>query len=69
MNEPKQLKSLAQHNKERTDAYMQQPPNGIACPTCGQELVDSRPTGMLLSLPPQKEVHCPACGWRGFRLA
>ena len=41
-------------------------PNGIACPTpgCGGELWDSTPGVVLLSSPPQKQVHCPKCGIR-----
>lgn len=42
-------------------------PNGIACPICNMELFDSNPTKILLSLPPQVEVHCQACGCRGYR--
>jgi uncharacterized protein with PIN domain len=44
-------------------------PNGIACPDCNLELVDSQPMYSLASSPPQKEIHCPSCGWKGYRLA
>lgn len=43
--------------------------NGIACPTCGSELLDSLPSINLMSNPPQKNIHCDACGYRGFRIA
>lgn len=43
--------------------------NGIACPKCSAELLDTTPNQMLASLPPQKAVHCRKCGWRGHRLA
>lgn len=43
-------------------------PNGIACPECNLELVDSQPQYTLASSPPQKEIHCPACQYRGYRL-
>lgn len=66
------LKSLAQHNQERMDSHraaqkMNEPhPNGLACPECGKELWDSTPMMVLTSNPPQKNVHCPACGHRGY---
>lgn len=36
-------------------------PNGIACPKCSAEMVDTSPNISLTSNPPQKYVHCPAC--------
>lgn len=44
-------------------------PNSIACPSCGQELVDDNRTHRLLSIPAQYHIHCQntACGWRGSR--
>ena len=36
------------------------------CPKCGKELVDSSPNTMLMSYPPQKEVHCSECDYKGF---
>ena len=42
--------------------------HGLACPTCGSELMDSAPNVFLASNPPQKSVHC-ACGFKGLRLA
>lgn len=44
-------------------------PNGIECPICGAELMDSKPTVTLMSNPPQKNVHCPKCEYRGRRIA
>jgi hypothetical protein len=43
-------------------------PNGIACPQCGSELLDSSPSITLTSDPPQKRVHCQ-CGYAGTRIA
>jgi predicted RNA-binding Zn-ribbon protein involved in translation (DUF1610 family) len=69
------LKSLMEHNYERHAAHersrraMEPHANGIACPKCGEELWDSDPCVTLSSNPPQKNVHCPACGHRGYRLA
>ena len=42
-------------------------PNGIACPTCGSELVDSDPGRILTSLPPRVRVRCQ-CGFVGSRI-
>lgn len=44
-------------------------PNGIACDKCGHELMDSCPNVMLASNPPQLNVHCPKCGFTGYRFA
>lgn len=43
--------------------------NGIACPDCHAELYDSYPNQMLPSNPPQKNVHCESCGYKGYRVA
>ena len=70
-NKP-QLKTLGEHNDARRAFYARiaQPHgNGVACPMCGKELWDSDPKMMLTTNPPQKNVHCPACGYRGYRLA
>ena len=42
--------------------------NGIACPDCGEGLLDSTPMYILDSNPPQKAVKCPSCGYSGYRL-
>lgn len=69
------MKTLMQHNEEKTKEYeaqkkLQGPqPNGIICPKCGYELVDSSPTYILCSSPPQKHIHCPECDYTGFRIA
>lgn len=42
--------------------------NGIACPNCGQELHDSDPNSTLMSNPPQKNVACDHCKYRGYRV-
>lgn len=51
----------ASHNKPRT--------NGIACPKCGAELVDSNPSSTLMSNPPKKDIHCLSCDYSGYRIA
>jgi hypothetical protein len=66
-----ELISLQEHN-----AHRQQPvcypvskpiPNGIACPECGKELVDSKPDQALLTYPIQYRIHCPSCDYSGTR--
>jgi hypothetical protein len=42
--------------------------NGIECPECGEELLDSSPMITLTSSPPKKNIHCE-CGYRGYRIA
>lgn len=68
------MKTLMEHNAERDQAWINMNdssprPNGIACPECGKELMDSNPFVTLTSAPPQKNVHCPACGYVGYRRA
>jgi DNA-directed RNA polymerase subunit RPC12/RpoP len=64
------LRSLDEHNRFALAAnslFMVTKPNGIACPNCGHELLDSNPTVCLTSWPPQYNTHCPACDYRGYR--
>lgn len=70
----KKLKTLMEHDSERLGLYYglwenSPKPNGIGCPQCGSELVDSQPSVTLTSNPPKKDVHCPKCDYRGYRLA
>ena len=72
----KTLKSLAKHNSMTSTFHLgmitQEPiPNSIACPKCGEELLDSKPNEILTSMPPQKNVHCPnkKCDFTGYRVA
>jgi len=65
-------KSLVEFNAEKYAIYQAAAalcPNGIACPECSAELLDSNPMVTLLTYPPQMNVHCPACDYRGYRLA
>jgi hypothetical protein len=66
------LKTLEEHNKLFQEYYNPKMlKNGIACPECGEELVDSNPLETLMSFPPQKSIHCikDGCGYKGYRLA
>jgi DNA-directed RNA polymerase subunit RPC12/RpoP len=40
--------------------------NGIACPNCGEELIDSD-NYILTSNPPQRNVKCLKCDFKSFR--
>jgi hypothetical protein len=44
-------------------------PNGIACPECGEELLDSNPNMTLTSNPAKKSIHCSKCKYNGYRIA
>jgi hypothetical protein len=63
------LASLEEHNKRHGALYnyTNSRGNGIACPECGWELLDSNPSEMLLSNPPQFRVHCSFCDYHGTR--
>jgi hypothetical protein len=67
------LKSLDEHNREASERWAfhqkRHPPNGIACPLCGTEMVDSSPMMELTTAPPQKEIHCPACKYKDTRIS
>lgn len=67
------LKSLEDFNKEARERYFKvndnsPRPNGLACPKCESELLDSNPMIVLSSNPPQLNVHCPNCEYRSYRV-
>jgi predicted RNA-binding Zn-ribbon protein involved in translation (DUF1610 family) len=65
------LVSLQEHNKRHLPPlpWAKAAPvfNGIACPECGKELVDTDPDRALLTYPIQYRIHCPSCGYSGTR--
>jgi hypothetical protein len=66
------MKSLEDFNAEQRKMviFATEPhPNGIACPECDEELWDSNPMVTLTSYPAQKNIHCPLCGYKGYRIA
>ena len=72
----KKLQKLDEFNKNKweshtvlIDRFNRPCFNGIQCPECGAELYDSNPACILTSNPPQKNVSCRKCGYRGYRLA
>ena len=69
----KKLKTLDKHNSDARkfhhNANDNKPRlNGIACPKCGKELLDSHPNITLTSYPPQKNVKCSECDYVGYRV-
>jgi hypothetical protein len=70
----KKLLTAGQYNQQRSKYYddvqaaQRSHPNGVACPTCDEELWDTNPMVVLTSCPPQKNVHCPTCGYVGYLL-
>ena len=68
-----ELKPLKQHQDERHAAWQaklkaEAEPTGIACPTCGSELVNPTPDVLLASHPPQIRIKCTECLYTGFGL-
>jgi hypothetical protein len=67
----KMLKSLDEHNTEgwssKPDRSVGPVPNGIACPGCGQELMDTPVTHGLLTNP-MKNMYCLSCDYVGHRI-
>ena len=68
---PKNLISLEDYNKHKSESYNQSLKpvgNGIKCPKCEHELIDSNPDIQLMSFPPQTYVHCSNCNFYGTRI-
>lgn len=68
----KKLKTLEEHNNQYAEFYDRvnnSIPNGIECPNCKTELMDTNPMAVLLVYPPRVSIHCPKCGFKGTRLA
>lgn len=64
------MKSLDEWNVEAAARYrtVNYRANGIACPCCGTEMVDADDM-ILTSDPPQRNVVCPGCDFKGYRIA
>lgn len=68
------LKTLRDYNRERLRYHWENTPdgnpcpNGISCPVCEKELVDTNPLTILPSFPPKKSVHCDSCDFKGYRV-
>ena len=67
------LKTLEENNAfafSRTHVNFSAPQlNGVACPKCGSELLDSQPNAILTWSPPQKKTKCSSekCDYIGYR--
>ena len=63
------MKTLQEFNENalmiHADLTKYPKPNGIECPECKKELMDSD-CMVLCSYPPKKNVECE-CGYRGYR--
>jgi predicted RNA-binding Zn-ribbon protein involved in translation (DUF1610 family) len=72
LEDDEELESLEDHNKRRSESFKSfsdhPHKNGVACPECGAELIDTCPNMVLTSHPPQKKVACPECGYTGTRI-
>jgi len=64
------IQSLAEFNDEALALYKKLTTypklNGIACPSCGNEMVDIDKS-VLVSNPPKKNISCPKCGHQDYR--
>lgn len=66
----KVLRPLDEWNAERRGSFGQTPQgNGLACPSCGAELVDRDQNVLLLTCPPQIRVICLKCDFESARVA
>lgn len=66
------MKTLEDFNAERREHYIRKETmfyNGIICPDCGVELIDTDPYMTLTSNPPQKSIGCINCDYKGYRIA
>jgi len=65
------MKTLDQFNVERIEFWQSNKTekNGIACPLCGKELIDSADGIVLTSSPPKVAIRCLSCHFKGLRIA
>jgi hypothetical protein len=64
----KKLISLKEHNDSFNDFIYENVKcgNGISCPNCKEELIDSD-NYILTTNPPQRNVKCLKCNFKSFR--
>jgi uncharacterized protein with PIN domain len=67
----KKLKTLEENNAQAfqfSNQFSNAPqPNGVECPQCKSELLDSNPMMTLTSIPAKKNIHCNQCDYVGYR--
>lgn len=65
------LEPLEEHNERMIKShYISNTtcPNNLACPKCGEELLDSDQSISLTSWPAKKSIHCLKCDFKGYRV-
>ena len=62
------VQSLISFNMNTTQTTETPQLNGLHCPECGEELLDSKPNTILTMHPAQKEVECISCEYKGYRI-
>lgn len=65
------METLDEYNRRmgQRQAYIQATAHlaRVACPKCKTEMHVTNPGMVLCSMPPQRDVHCPACGHRDYQ--
>jgi hypothetical protein len=65
---PEDLVSFEDHNPKHKLPLTVPRLNGIACPQCGEGLIDSDSQNVaIMTNPPQYRIHCPSCTFKGTR--
>lgn len=61
------MKTLSEYNREYSEKLRHEKEGwiGIACDECNHELRGS--SYLLLTNPPQQDLECDNCGWKGRR--
>ena len=63
------MKTIEEHNKDRLK-ILEKVGTGVQCPQCGDELIETNSSGiMLTTFPPKKKVHCLTCKYENYILA
>lgn len=60
------MKTIEEHNREVLRKKGNKHSTGIMCPLCGNELHYPTPDVVMNSYPPQKDVACVNCGYKGM---
>ena len=62
------MKDISEHNREKYKHLIEKLSykTGIQCPHCGEEMLETNPSVLLMSKPPQKNVHCPSCKYKTY---
>ena len=67
----KKLITLEEHNLSIIGRIKKEEPivegNGLACPNCRQELIDSKEPVIMTTIPAKKAVFCRNCSYKGYK--